>query len=375
MSKPLRQIFAVSLAASILFTPFYAVSAHHEQNDASWFQYSDIALPKGTKLAQLDNQMRYVLLPTSRNTPSLSIRVRLAVPGAQSHAIAAALFESTNWKVIDSATQSVVSQDFSEASDKTLHEALNQLADILKSEQASGTYTPALTTIVVAGNLNLRNSITAVEKTFSDWKPSLGYHLVASEVVHTQPESEQAAKPNVSLTAFTQLLDSQDSKQQRKKLLKATIANKILENRLKQALADKSVDIKVSSKVLKNVNLISQVAVISEDYAQALEAQELVKQELKRAKAGGFDQAEYELVVAQLRSDLEQQTRRFDDNYTAHQADRLVDAIDEGRVYTSPSYDLELMNFHVAHLTEFDISKEFGIIWQKPMEMVSGPNS
>ncbi|MDN3685987.1 hypothetical protein QW180_30235 [Vibrio sinaloensis] len=34
----------------------------------------------------------------------------------------------------------------------------------LKSEQASGTYTPALTTIVVAGNLNLRNSITAVEK-------------------------------------------------------------------------------------------------------------------------------------------------------------------------------------------------------------------
>ncbi|MDN3685988.1 hypothetical protein QW180_30240 [Vibrio sinaloensis] len=158
-------------------------------------------------------------------------------------------------------------------------------------------------------------------------------------------------------------------------MLKATIANKILENRLKQALADKSVDIKVSSKVLKNVNLISQVAVISEDYAQALEAQELVKQELKRAKAGGFDQAEYELVVAQLRSDLEQQTRRFDDNYTAHQADRLVDAIDEGRVYTSPSYDLELMNFHVAHLTEFDISKEFGIIWQKQMEMVSGPNS
>ena len=375
MSKPLRHICAVSLCASILLTPFYAVSAQHEQNDASWFEYSDIALPKGTQVTQLNNQMRYVLLATSRNSAALSIRVRLGAPGAQSHAITASLFEDTNWTVSESATQSVVSQDFSEPSEVSLRNALEELAKRLQSEQAAGTYTPALTTLVIAGNLNLRHSASAVEEYFSDWQPSLGYRLVAKEETNTTSVNEPALKPSVSLTAFTQLLSAEDSKQQRKKLLKATIANKILENRLKHALAQNPVEIKVSSKLLNNTNLVSQVAVVSEDYDQAIVAQDVIKQELKRAKAGGFEQAEYDFVVAQLRTDIEKRTRRFDSQYTANQADELVTAIDEGRVYTSPSYELELMNFHVAHLNEFDISREFNVIWQKPMEMVSGPNS
>ncbi|MEF1174656.1 hypothetical protein REH73_19950, partial [Vibrio sinaloensis] len=77
MSKPLRQIVTATLSASLLLSHFFSLSVSAEQNQFNWFEQSDITLPKGTKAGKLGNAMRYVLLPTSRNTQALSIRVRL----------------------------------------------------------------------------------------------------------------------------------------------------------------------------------------------------------------------------------------------------------------------------------------------------------
>lgn len=51
-------------------------------------------------------------------------------------------------------------------------------------------------------------------------------------------------------------------------------------------------------------------------------------------------------------------------------ADRMVDAIDNGSVYTTPSFELELIDFHVAHLSEIDISKEFEKIWAHKLKSI-----
>lgn len=71
------------------------------------------------------------------------------------------------------------------------------------------------------------------------------------------------------------------------------------------------------------------------------------------------------MVVSQVREQLQRKTRRQNADYTAQQADRLIEAVNSGSVYTAPSYDLDLLNFHVAHLNELDVSKELAKIWSQ----------
>lgn len=376
MSKPLRQFIAATISASLLLTPFYSLSVSAKQNEANWFEQSDISLPKGTKVAQLGNEMHYILLPTSRNSKTLSIRLRLAAPSSQSHTVAEKLFKGSEWTLEEFKGQSVIKRDFDKNDTDTLSRAIEELASLVKSDSATGTFTPGLSSVIVAGNFRLRTTQELIEKNFSDWKPNLAFNLVANDGLTPNTDVAQSTeKPTVAYTAHTKINDDPNSKLQRKKLLVVTIANKILEKRLKEALAEQKVTVEVSNQVLAQSNLVSQVSVTSDDSEQAKAAQKIIQQEINRARTSGFKQAEYEMVVSQLREHLEKQTRRYDDAYTAHQADQLVKAIDEGRVYTSPSYDLDLMNFHVAHLNEFDISNEFERVWQNPMELVIIPNS
>jgi zinc protease len=123
--------------------------------------------------------------------------------------------------------------------------------------------------------------------------------------------------------------------------------------------------------VLFDHRLLSQVRVANLEETDKTEVKKVVQSEIKRALASGFTQTEYEMVVSQVRKQLERQTRLNDpDNYTRNQADRVVAAIDNGSVYTAPSYDLDLLNFHVAHLNEFDISKEFEHIWSSTTSVI-----
>jgi len=346
------------------------------QDTAAWFTHSDIALPKGTKVAQLQNQLRYVLLPTSRSATAVSIRIRFPIASPSANQAVNSIIENSNWTFHGDANQTVLALDLPNQENVTLQDALQDISARIQAHNTNDLLTPIDASVVVAGHLNTRFAAKALEDAFSTWVPQAA--LVSASTDSLQSISQEKAedtKPTVSYTAHTILNSREDNKLTRKQLLTATIANKILEQRLKKALEQEPVEISVSNKVLGQTNLVSQVAVVSDDNQRIQQAQKVVQQEIERAKASGFSQAEYEMVVSELRNELEKKTRRYDEAYTAHQADTLVTAINEGKVYTSPSYDLELMNFHVAHLNEFDISNEFEHIWQKPMEMVILPNS
>jgi len=374
---PIRTFFAASLTASLLITSsLYSMPVNAAQDTAAWFTHSDIALPKGTKVAQLQNQLRYVLLPTSRSATAVSIRIRFPIASPSANQAVNSIIENSNWTFHGDANQTVLALDLPNQENVTLQDALQDISARIQAHNTNDLLTPIDASVVVAGHLNTRFAAKALEDAFSTWVPQAA--LVSASTDSLQSISQEKAedtKPTVSYTAHTILNSREDNKLTRKQLLTATIANKILEQRLKKALEQEPVEISVSNKVLGQTNLVSQVAVVSDDNQRIQQAQKVVQQEIERAKASGFSQAEYEMVVSELRNELEKKTRRYDEAYTAHQADTLVTAINEGKVYTSPSYDLELMNFHVAHLNEFDISNEFEHIWQKPMEMVILPNS
>ncbi|KGY07572.1 insulinase family protein [Vibrio sinaloensis] len=377
MSKPLRQIVTATLSASLLLSPFFSLSVSAEQNQFNWFEQSDITLPKGTKAGKLGNAMRYVLLPTSRNTQALSIRVRLTDLPIKYASVAQTLTQDYGWELVEFNGKSVLKRDFADNKEEILAEAISQLAALFKSEEAKGLFLPSQTDLVIAGNFKNRTAAELISDNLSDWKSSEAFSAPAelSLMPKSVSDAPKQEKPTVAYTAHTSLDDTANSKQQRKKLLTVTIANKILEKRLEEAFANQDVKVEVSNQILAQSSLVSQVSLTSEDSEQAKAAQQIIEKEINRARSSGFSQVEYEMVVSQLRKELEGQTRPHDEAYTAHQADQLIKAIDEGRVYTSPSYDLDLMNFHVAHMNEYDISNEFESVWKSPMELIIIPNS
>ncbi|RTZ18328.1 insulinase family protein [Vibrio aquaticus] len=385
-------------------------------------------MPKVTTVNALDNGLRYVILPTSRSSKEVSIRVRVAAGVAQETELTPsariAVLDTilgTEWKVSTDYQQTVFSLDLNEASANDVEQALHSLMQGLekpignteepKFAQAAETslvdidqimtqqhlesvsygrsiasfdvesvdqnaqndaqqfktrhFAPHNVSIVIAGGITPRQTAKTVQSQFGLWRvldeqqehlPSLDFHVEKTHVEQTL----------VSVATLTHLGGNSDSKLLRKEILKATLANKMLERRIQNTFEQQQIEglVSVENQVLFNQNLLSQVRVTGFNETQQELANQIIESEIKRTAASGFKQAEYEMVVSQVRNQLEKQTRLHNkESYTRSQADRMVKAIHEGTVYTDPSYDLDLLNFHVAHLNEFDISKEFELVW------------
>ncbi|MFM2586964.1 insulinase family protein [Vibrio sp. TBV020] len=385
-------------------------------------------MPKATSVNRLENGLRYVVLPTTRSSNEVSLRVRVNAGVAQENgdnptARIAALetIQGTNWTVTTDYQQTVFSLDLGSASVddidvalRTLYVGLNRKAqqhnpdtmlelaqqsltdieellsqrhlDSLVAESTFATldkdsfeqtsldsieafkqayFTPNNTSIIVVGGIQKRATIKTIERQYSLWN-------TYSEAVAKRPlpefklaDSHTITTP-VTMSSVSNFRDDTDSKLQRKEILMATLANKMLEQRIQNALSKQHLQAKVDvdNQVLFDHRLLSQIRIADLNETEKQEAEKVVKTEIQRALASGFSRTEYEMVVSQVRKQLEQQTRlKNPEAYTRNQADRLVNAIDNGTVYTAPSYDLDLLNFHVAHLNEFDISKEFENVW------------
>lgn len=424
MPVPFRRLIHTLITCSVFVSPQLLAA----ESTPLWFPNTDIKLPKVTTVSALSNGLRYVILPTSRSTKEVSIRVRIAAGVAQETNLTptariAALdtVMGTNWTVASDYQQTVFSLDLQDASQDDIEQALSSLVQGLerpvgdieqaKLAQAAETslvdieqimtqkhlesvsyvrpvasldaqsleqeahnetqqfktryFTPNNVSVVIAGGITPRKVEKAVQSQFGLWHvanaqqdrlPNLDFNVDKTHV-------EQAL---VSVSALTHLDENTDSKLLRKEILKATLANKMLEHRIQSAFEQQHIEgvVSVENQVLFNQNLLSQVRVTEFNETQQELANQIIEREIKRTAASGFKQAEYEMVVSQVRNQLTKETRLHNkENYTRSQADRMVKAIHEGTVYTDPSYDLDLLNFHVAHLNEFDISKEFEQVW------------
>nr|WP_255199279.1 insulinase family protein [Vibrio sp. JPW-9-11-11] len=296
------------------------------------------------------------------------------------------------WQASTDASQTVFSLDLDHANLSQLEQHLTQIKTALtqtpdSTENAEQTeaaqesdpqlleaitafqqhyYQPSNTSVIVAGGVKSREIIRLVRQQFSDWPSNRQQPINLVSKTAAMVDANTLRSDNAfALIAFKPLASATDSKQQRKDMLTALLANKLIEQRIADALEKQQslATVQVKNDRLFQQQLMSQIRVTGLPANDKDQAQQLVRKEIQRAAASGFTQAEYEMVVSQVRQELQRQTRLENQGYTRDQADRLVAALNQGIVYTDPSYDLDLLNFHVAHLTEFDISQAFERIW------------
>ena len=427
MSNSLRNFAKAALSATLLFSPL-AVSA---TNNALWFEHTDIQLPARTSVAQLENGLRYIVLPTTKSTDEVSIRVRVGSgvaqePSEQPLARIAALntVTETNWLATSGYQQTVFSLDLDHGTDSDVSESLatirHGLTKTLQQSQAQALlndtfpaltdieqlivtkqvqplvanqewaplneqslvntpaesvnqfqadhYVPQNITLVMTGNIPPRVAARLIAKNFSDWKSNTTVATNALTDLAIKPATTTVSSDSsLAISSLKNVRNLPDSKSLRKDMLVATLANKMLEQRIETALEQQHSQAKVAvdSQLVFNHKMLSQVRLTELAANEKENVEKVVQTEIQRAIAGGFTQTEYEMVVSQVRQQLESQTRLKNSHYTAQQADRLVQAVNSGSVYTAPSYDLDLLNFHVAHLNELDVSKELAKIWSQ----------
>lgn len=434
MSNSIRTLFSAALSASLIFTPIASAAT----NSPLWFEHTDIQLPARTSVVQLENGLRYIVLPTTKTSDEVSIRVRVGSGVAQEPAelplarIAALnTISNTNWLATTGYQQTVFSLDLTHASEADVDSALRLIrsglttkiqadstAELISKGQASLTdigqvieqkqlqplasdptwaefnaessantplsaiddfqaqqYVPQNITVVIAGAVAPRSAANLIDNNFADWKSSNKTSLSAfSSEFNASPIAVQsvANDSSLSISSLKSVQNQTDSKALRKDILIATLANKMLQQRIEMALQQQHSPAKVvvDNQLVFNHKLLSQIRLTDLDANEKSTAEQVVQNEIKRAIAGGFTQTEYEMVVSQVREQLKRQTRLKNSDYTAQQANRLIEAVNSGSVYTAPSYDLDLLDFHVAHLNELDVSKELEKIWSKDDSVV-----
>ncbi|MGD8231932.1 insulinase family protein [Vibrio sp. TRT 1302] len=428
MSNSIRTLFSAALSASLMFSPIASATS----NSPLWFEHTDIQLPARTSVAQLENGLRYIILPTTKTSDEVSIRVRVGSGVAQEPAdyplarIAALnSISGTDWLATSGYQQTVFSLDLAHGTDADIGRALDlirsglttqiqtsQVSELLVEGQSSLTdidqviaakqlqplavdqhwsaldaetladtplssvhdfqaqqYVPQNITVVIAGAVSPRSAANLIDKSFADWKANknASTHSLAAFAATPVAAQSVANDSSVSISSLKSVYNQTDSKALRKDMLIATLANKLLEQRIETALQQQHslAKVVVDNQLVFNHKLLSQIRLTDLDVNERSNAQQIVQSEIKRAIAGGFTQTEYEMVVSQVREQLQRQTRLQNADYTAQQADRLIAAVNSGSVYTAPSYDLDLLNFHVAHLNELDVSKELAKIWSQ----------
>lgn len=376
MSYSVRSLIGAALSATLIFSPVVSASS----NSALWFEHTDIQMPTNTMVAELNNGLRFVVLPTTRSSDEVSLRVMIGSGSAQqsndedSTAKLAALssVEQSDWQATTSLEQTVFSLDLAHADAKTLEASFASIQEGLVTNTKGNEfkqefYIPQNVTVIVTGGINTRQTTKLIQRQFSGWaKGKQAFTSSGNSIaLDAYLEPTELNDNGLSLSTLKTLQDEQDSKLQRKEILLTTIANKMLEHRIQNALEQHQSQAKVSidNEVLFDHRLLSQIRITDMSADEKSTTENVVKSEIERAIAAGFTQVEYEMVVSELRNQLQSKTRLGNDHYAADQADRLVEAISLGNVYTEPSYDLDLLNFHVAHLNEYDVSKEFEKTW------------
>ncbi|KJY83997.1 peptidase M16 [Vibrio galatheae] len=375
MSYSLRRLIGAALSVALVFSPALCASAL----SGLWFEHTDIQMPSNLKVAELTNGVRFIVLPTTRNSNEVSLRVRISQRSQQYADHSALALDAANstiqqisWSAASTPDHTIFSLDLEHADSKTIEDNLAIILEAIRNGKdrnafSHNFYTPNNVTVVVTGGINTKSTIKQIRRLFSDWEQPLPSQaqMQPNIALSTYLQPTQTSDTSVSRSTIRALQESQDSKQQRRELLVISLANEVLGQRIQQAVEQHQFQAKVAvkSEILFDQVVLSQIQVSNLSADEKSAAENLVNSEIKRAIASGFSQSEYELAVSQLRQQLDNQTRLSSGHYAAEQADRLVAALNKGRAYTAPSYDLDLVNYHVAHLSQHDLGKAFASSW------------
>ncbi|MDN3611802.1 insulinase family protein [Vibrio ostreicida] len=426
MSK-YHRVYAFVVTAMLSVTAI--MPAFAAQTQPLWFEPSDLHNPRNIHAFVLNNGMRVVLINTRKSNNDLALRLRVAAGVHQepnnlpvSRVIAKQMIDDSDWLAtsdyqqtiyrhhvdkanadqVDAALNFIATRFSSIAFDSGTTPKINELIDYpqqVENKQISELaishnvasmsaaslvsssdidhyfsryYAPSNMTLVVSGDVQLRAFRQQVQQAFSEWhRTSVSVPAALPTLtLATAPEESGMQQDNFTISTLAPLTYETDSKLRRKNLLLATVANTILQHRIEASLAQDLSDAQVSTlnRIVFNQKLLAQITVTHVEADQQSATKHLVEQHIRAALNEGFSDSELDAVLGELRRAKQQDVERFQTWDAAQIADDVVDSIDSGTVYTTPSTELELLEFHLAHLNKTDISQAFSSLWSTMLQ-------
>ncbi len=322
--------------------------------DQDWMPTTDLSLPRQMKIGALENGIRYVVMPSRYSQKTVSLRFELQTASNQT------------WLVANEA----------DLNSRSLKEALVELRDkVLVNDKVPAAPQSKLTVILV-GDIQVRDAIDQIDIVFGGAKigNSIPGRLFADKLSQSleQPvDAETSAQPvAANIYLKTRLTDDQeDSKMRRKELTASQLADDVLMARLEKQLLEANIGLVAveMEESWSRQQLVSTITVALSNEEELDSAKTIVAKVLEGAKNGNVTADEFATQV-QLRHDLFKRHLKVS---PSQQADGIAQAIRFNRVYVQPSDELRLFEFHIAHMTESDVSESMIVNWSKGTEMLS----
>lgn len=242
-------------------------------------------------------------------------------------------------------------------------------------------YRPEKLTVVAVGDFDPDALVAEIESTFSDLEargparsePDLGSvpdREGVSVLYHPEPES---GATTVAIQTITPYAWEPDTTRNRLKTLPRSLAVSILNRRLAE-LAKKEgapftnghAGVYEGFDFFRNASI--ELTCQPEQWAAALA---VADQELRRSLEFGFQAVELDEVVSAFRNGLEQAVKRAPTRRSPALAGKLVNAVADRSIFTTPELDLALFGSVLDQITVDDCLAALREAWAVPHRFVS----
>ncbi len=309
-----------------------------------WFEKTDISLPRHMDTGVLDNGIRYVFLPVRADQPDLSLRATIKGqnPSLVYH--------------VDHSAQGL------EAEFAAVVTKINQAKKVNPELQGDDI------SLVLVGNVATRDvrsevlsqleNIRFIEPMDSVAFPNPLSDLNAAMVMKVNGLSDQN-----HITVQTLIdCDAVDSKDARKERLSYQLVASVIEKRLNDALLENQLPyLQVSVRAEETVGeqWLSQVTVTTETPQMLDQVKPTLLKALDDLARFGVKEPEMLVNVESLRQQLVQPKAMTSADY----ADDILHALQQQRVYQMPNDEIALFDYHVAHMTDDELSNAAAVVW------------
>ncbi len=263
---------------------------------------------------------------------------------------------------------------------------LPETLDTITAEQISTFYKthyrPDRALLVIVGDMDVALMKEKVTATFSDWSnetpapvdPDLGSvnsRKMAAKIYHDDELTTQVSL----LDARASTYKGDTTAAQRETFIRG-YANEIVNQRIRKQLLDSGAKVRganISYSAGKTGDTLSAFAAAKDDDWKA--GLELLDIEIRRALNYGFQQAEYNELLANTRRRLTDAANYAAKRPSASLASGIVGSFAQGYVWTTPEKQLEYFKNHAGSIGIEDLNTAFKEMWSdfNPTFWLEGP--
>ena len=235
-------------------------------------------------------------------------------------------------------------------------------------------YRPENAFLVFVGDVEVDAIEEKIKTVFSDWQndtPARNLDYMKERLQPDEPSSDHVIfsldgiNTTLSMTVVKPYRQTPDSAEKRALLIKRSMANVILAQRLDKLARQADAPLQSArvshSRLFQDVMLANFHVNTSDD--RLLEAAALMEQEMRRLLTHGFTEDEVTEQKANFRLSFQYQVDSADKRPNAQLADAIVSAFHEGTTVVHPEDQLEIYTDLENSLTVVDLNAVFAGMW------------